>query len=729
MERLRLNRGLQIFRMMIFWPSGRYSKTILSLLLHPVTLSLPVTLFFVWIIPDYFEKYTVQLIAEKIYDKGTTVYHWDIDHDGNSERFLAGRNNNGGSCVTVYNKWGVIHQWDFEGEYIPENQKCMMGDVDLNGQDEIYAFTLKDDSLIMNGIDFRNRKSCILANKFITRFGKSKDANSLEDIRTDVRIQPVAMADLDGDTYKEIVIAVGTGYGLSPRRLFAIDLKKDTIYSSPELGGHFGTIQQADVDHDGKPEFAISNYGPGNITDKTLPMQDDCAYVLVLDNTLQFLFPPIPSPGVYNSINNSFLRYRDSMYLSTFWDFNNQVSGESVFRIYDSKGKLIREKKLPPRYMTKDFGLLVVPKDKRNDRILLFPDYGDIEAYDGLLDPARLDPVRNGNMVGSLYDFDQDGEQEVFFRSEIPDEWVIVRNTISHPVQFKVGYSNRFPMINTILKVGERPQFSFQTDDHLYMLEYGFNKMHYWQFPIYLGIFLGVLGFILIIQKIAKVQIHRKFETEKRILELQVSTMHNQMDSHFTFNVLSTIGSSILQEQKEMAYALLGKFSRLLRYSITESDSLTRSLYDEIRFVEDFLDIQQSRFKDLFEYSIHMDKQVSQGLRIPRGCIQTYVENSIKHGISSMQKGGKINIEIKRKDHIVTISMEDNGIGRKKASERKKISTGKGIEIMHQYYQLLNKSNPEPITEEITDLMDDHGKGIGTRVTIRVPVDYNYFRT
>ena len=45
---------------------------------------------------------------------------------------------------------------------------------------------------------------------------------------------------------------------------------------------------------------------------------------------------------------------------------------------------------------------------------------------------------------------------------------------------------------------------------------------------------------------------------------------------------------------------------------------------------------------------------------------------------------------------------------------------------MHQYYQLLNKSNKIPILEKITDLYDDTGESAGTQVLIKIPDNLNF---
>jgi hypothetical protein len=45
---------------------------------------------------------------------------------------------------------------------------------------------------------------------------------------------------------------------------------------------------------------------------------------------------------------------------------------------------------------------------------------------------------------------------------------------------------------------------------------------------------------------------------------------------------------------------------------------------------------------------------------------------------------------------------------------------------MHQYYELFNKANKEPITEEFIDLTDTEGNPAGTEVIINIPLNFNF---
>jgi LytS/YehU family sensor histidine kinase len=111
---------------------------------------------------------------------------------------------------------------------------------------------------------------------------------------------------------------------------------------------------------------------------------------------------------------------------------------------------------------------------------------------------------------------------------------------------------------------------------------------------------------------------------------------------------------------------------------------------------------------------------------IPKSCLQTYVENALKHGIAPLKQSGEIKIGITKQEKNLEIKVRDNGVGRANSSKTSSQSTGRGLKIMHQYYELFNKANKENISEEFIDLTDSEGNPTGTEVIIRIPDDFRF---
>jgi LytS/YehU family sensor histidine kinase len=113
-------------------------------------------------------------------------------------------------------------------------------------------------------------------------------------------------------------------------------------------------------------------------------------------------------------------------------------------------------------------------------------------------------------------------------------------------------------------------------------------------------------------------------------------------------------------------------------------------------------------------------------MEVPRMITQIYVENAIKHGIRPLESGGKLTIRVTPSSKRVFIEIEDNGIGRKAASEQGKHGTGKGMAIAGQTIEIFNRYNTQKIEVMIEDIMNSDGSARGTLVRISIPLGMKY---
>ena len=218
-----------------------------------------------------------------------------------------------------------------------------------------------------------------------------------------------------------------------------------------------------------------------------------------------------------------------------------------------------------------------------------------------------------------------------------------------------------------------------------------------------------------------------KLESEKKIAELQLIAIRNQIDPHFTFNAMNSIASVILKEEKEKAYSFFVKLSTLIRQVLTSGDKVTRTLAEELVFVQNYLDIEKLRFRDSFQFNLDIIEPVNLEQEVPKMVIQTYAENALKHGLLNKKEGvGKLVITIGEHNSQLHIEIEDNGIGREKARQLKQSSTGRGMMILNFYYDFFDRYNEHKIIHEVTDLFTEHNKPAGTKVTVIIPTGFNY---
>ncbi|MBE8728313.1 sensor histidine kinase [Flavobacterium hungaricum] len=165
-----------------------------------------------------------------------------------------------------------------------------------------------------------------------------------------------------------------------------------------------------------------------------------------------------------------------------------------------------------------------------------------------------------------------------------------------------------------------------------------------------------------------KVQLMEKETLENLAARLSIERrlLRSQMDPHFIFNALGNIQSMILQKDTIPAVSYLTKFAKLTRQVLEQSRKETISLEEEIGTLTNYIELQQLRLNNSFDYTIECDAAVETDLLIPPLLIQPFIENAVEHGLKPREKDSKGLLEIyfKQNDEENLIcTIKDNGIG------------------------------------------------------------------
>jgi tetratricopeptide (TPR) repeat protein len=214
-------------------------------------------------------------------------------------------------------------------------------------------------------------------------------------------------------------------------------------------------------------------------------------------------------------------------------------------------------------------------------------------------------------------------------------------------------------------------------------------------------------------------------ELQHKATDLEMQALRAQMNPHFIFNCLTSINRFILKNETEAASDYLTKFSRLIRMVLTYSQSTVVSLKDEIEMLRLYLDMEQLRFKNAFEYSIiYHNSMDAESISVPPLILQPFCENAIWHGLMHKENYGHLAIDFRLDENILYCSVIDNGIGRAKAAEFKSKSSEKqkslGLKITAERLALFNKDMGAHTAYEIEDMVDDQGTAAGTKVILRI---------
>jgi LytS/YehU family sensor histidine kinase len=182
-------------------------------------------------------------------------------------------------------------------------------------------------------------------------------------------------------------------------------------------------------------------------------------------------------------------------------------------------------------------------------------------------------------------------------------------------------------------------------------------------------------------------------EKEKAIM--QYEGLVQQLNPHFLFNSLTSL-SSLIQIDSKIAKEFLENLSKTYRYILKSSETEIVLLSDEIKFAQNFLMLQKTRFEEglLVDFNIHesdLDKKI-----VPV-TLQNLIENAIKHNIIDPESPLQINVfteHFTEEEHRSMIVVQNN-LQRKKYVET---SNKRGLANLINLYSFMS-SQPIEIIE------------------------------
>lgn len=208
--------------------------------------------------------------------------------------------------------------------------------------------------------------------------------------------------------------------------------------------------------------------------------------------------------------------------------------------------------------------------------------------------------------------------------------------------------------------------------------------------------------------------------------ELRLQSLQGQMNPHFIFNSLNSINYFISKNDALSANRYISDFSKLIRSILYNFSSDYISFEKEAESIGEYLKIEHLRFGDKFDYSVSMDPDIPHGrFKVSPGLVQPFVENAIWHGVRGLgERKGAVKVKWELINEKLSCTVEDDGIGRKKAEAMKsKIDpkVSKGISIVSERLAIINKLKKSNYQIIITDLHPDLQEA-GTKVVIDIPM-------
>ncbi len=236
----------------------------------------------------------------------------------------------------------------------------------------------------------------------------------------------------------------------------------------------------------------------------------------------------------------------------------------------------------------------------------------------------------------------------------------------------------------------------------------------------------GLAILILLITVILVLYIRQSRLKSKFInIDLEQRLMRAQMNPHFIFNSLCAVQDFILASKLKKANAFLVKIASLMRNILENSGEEYISLDKEIETLKLYLDVQQLRFDEEFDYKFNIDSSIdTENVAVPPMLAQPCLENSIEHGLLRQKRKGYLEVSYTLKNDLLMLEVTDNGVGREMAAEnentgikKNSISTKLTQRRLDYFRKTLKKKE---ISYEIIDLYNMQ-EATGTRVVMIVP--------
>ncbi|NNK11307.1 MAG: histidine kinase [Flavobacteriaceae bacterium] len=202
---------------------------------------------------------------------------------------------------------------------------------------------------------------------------------------------------------------------------------------------------------------------------------------------------------------------------------------------------------------------------------------------------------------------------------------------------------------------------------------------------------------------------------------LALKSLRSQMNPHFIFNALNSVNNYISKNDERSANRYISDFSRLMRTVLENSEEDFIPLSKEIELLELYLKLEHIRFPDKFKYALEVEESLDrEAYKIPPMLVQPYVENAIWHGLRYRETIGSLKIRMSQPSaNSLEVSIEDNGIGRKKSAtlktknQKKQRSTA--MSNIAKRIAILNDMYKSDISVVVRDL---HKDGNGTQVIL-----------
>ncbi|QHM69932.1 sensor histidine kinase [Mixta intestinalis] len=157
-------------------------------------------------------------------------------------------------------------------------------------------------------------------------------------------------------------------------------------------------------------------------------------------------------------------------------------------------------------------------------------------------------------------------------------------------------------------------------------------------------------------------ELHKRVEIERSLHEAEFKALSYQINPHFLFNVLNTIGRLAFLEDASRTETMVHDFSDMMRYLLRKNNNGLITLGQEMNYVNCYMSIQKVRMNDRFEYQCDIPSKYNDVV-CPFLTLQPLVENFFNYVVEPREMKSHILIRATDDGKDVIIEITDNGDG------------------------------------------------------------------
>jgi ligand-binding sensor domain-containing protein len=325
-------------------------------------------------------------------------------------------------------------------------------------------------------------------------------------------------------------------------------------------------------------------------------------------------------------------------------------------------------------------------------------------------------PYDQNNVTIHFYSLHFRSDGDILYRYRLSE----ADTTYTFTTQREVNYAKLAPGRYTFEVQAQQEDRSW-SKPALVSFEIAYPWWVRWWFVALLGIL--VLGIAALMVR-TRLKVYRKeAATELKMKDLEMAALRAQINPHFIFNCLGSIQQFIVENDSASATRYLARFAKLVRLALHSSIDGKHSLSDEIAMLDNYLALEQMRFKGRFQYQIDAAGIGDvDDIHIPPMLLQPFAENAVKHGIGQSDSEGEIKIAFTKQDNMLLAVITDNGPGfSAPVAESNEAHKSVGLSLTRNRLDLLSGSH-EGSSYAQENVKGLNGEVEGARVEIRIPL-------